>query len=180
MLRAKRNENEKYHKVEFFRLRPQIMRKTITKLEFKQPPRLFQAVAKRLGQIVFGDKKGKLPLLQMDCGPVPWNKKFPKMARPVLEFSAPECILIAGNPNVPEPNVLVTSKSFADPAFVNGTAEGSSLRPGPWSDIYSLGLLICALYGHGEPALSSMEATGSKSTEFDQILNSNEVSLSTR
>ncbi|CAH8570136.1 unnamed protein product [Heterobilharzia americana] len=109
---------------------------------------------------------------QYELGPSPWTRKWPKMARPDCHFSAPECLTLttyslnpfAGlrtktssdlhnftNRNSPDHTSSKSIKSLI--------ASASDDYPGPWSDMFSLGLIICSLYNTGSPAEGSVQWT---------------------
>ncbi|VEL07842.1 unnamed protein product [Protopolystoma xenopodis] len=52
-----------------------------------------------------------------------------------------------------------------NPSVTSCQSDSDSMaRPGPHSDVYSLGLLICAIYLYGRPAENSAEASGTSSS----------------
>ncbi|VDP88728.1 unnamed protein product [Echinostoma caproni] len=103
------------------------------------------------------------------------------MARPDPRFAAPECLSLTatwtapfvsrkGRPAPEGQDVILfhegsgayeqaaPSKSRLGEAGSRASATfTSSDQPGPWSDMFSLGLIICVVYKAGEPAQTSYE-----------------------
>nr|CAH8862878.1 unnamed protein product [Trichobilharzia regenti] len=124
---------------------------------------------------------------QYELGPSPWTRKWPKMARPDCHFSAPECFtlttsmlnpfsglrnktstdylhhsvnknsIINNNNNTSNsPDHMATSKSMKAHQTTTTPHQNDDF-PGPWSDMFSLGLIICSLYNIGSPAEGSVQ-----------------------
>ncbi|TPP63070.1 SCY1 protein 2 [Fasciola gigantica] len=123
---------------------------------------------------------GKGRTLSLDLSASPWSRKLPKMARPDPHFAAPECLSLTTGWSAPftsrwsrpspegqdvpfheesghdQPNKNKTRGS--DIGSQGTTMNSASNHPGPWSDMFSLGLIICAVYKVGESAQTSYES----------------------
>ncbi|KAK4468032.1 hypothetical protein MN116_008209 [Schistosoma mekongi] len=113
----------------------------------------------------------KMDVSQYELGPSPWTRKWPKMARPDCYYSAPECLNLTTN--VTNPFSGLRGKTSTDlhyftnkisPDHITTSITSMKLQltnrndmPGPWSDMFSLGLIICALYTFGSPAEGSIQ-----------------------
>ncbi|KAF5406259.1 hypothetical protein PHET_00209 [Paragonimus heterotremus] len=105
------------------------------------------------------------------------------MARPDTRFAAPECLSLTtgwaetslGSRRMrPNPEGQATDYDRISERVIVGGKIGKSPttslrlqadsgspqldRPGPWSDMFSLGLVICSLYTMGEPSSSSLDS----------------------
>ncbi|VDO85654.1 unnamed protein product [Schistosoma curassoni] len=99
------------------------------------------------------------------------------MARPDYHYSAPECLNLTNN-NISSSFAgfltktstdlyHITNKNSPDHTIETTTTTVTSTMkslsnishdiPGPWSDMFSLGLIICALYTNNSPAEGSVQ-----------------------
>ncbi|CAL8069122.1 unnamed protein product [Calicophoron daubneyi] len=113
-----------------------------------------------------------------DLGQSPWTPKLPKMARPDYHYAAPECLSIATSWALPfttrraRPTPEGRSVEYEECGEYHRTTHSGKSQnlvhspkdnlqanegPGSWSDMFSLGLVICAIYSCGEPSLNSCE-----------------------
>ncbi|CAH8615989.1 unnamed protein product [Schistosoma haematobium] len=133
----------------------------------------------RLGSTAFieSTRLEKHDISQYELGPSPWTRKWPKMARPDYHYSAPECLNLTNNNNNISSSFAgfltktstdlyhVTNRNSPDHTIETTTVTStmksrSNLShdiPGPWSDMFSLGLIICALYTNNSPAEGSVQ-----------------------
>ncbi|OON21708.1 HEAT repeat protein, partial [Opisthorchis viverrini] len=111
-----------------------------------------------------------------DPGFSPWTRKLPKMARPDTHYAAPECLFLTSGWATPfglkRARPTPEGRAAENESFIEGHKSGKSTKritsvpesrtatsgeiPGPWSDMFSLGLLICSLYSVGEPSPHSL------------------------
>lgn len=106
------------------------------------------------------------------------------MARPDSHFAAPECLSLTtgwsapftsrrGRPPPEGQDVSFHEEMAHDETTGNKTRTSNFglyqskmtttvNQPGPWSDMFSLGLIICAVYKAGEPAQASYERQQAK------------------
>ncbi|KAG5455112.1 hypothetical protein CSKR_203822 [Clonorchis sinensis] len=111
-----------------------------------------------------------------DPGFSPWTRKLPKMARPDTHYAAPECLFLTSGWAAPfglkRVRPTPEGRAAENESFIEGYRSGKSTKrntsvsesrtatsgeiPGPWSDMFSLGLLICSLYSVGEPSPHSL------------------------
>ncbi|CAH8557335.1 unnamed protein product [Schistosoma turkestanicum] len=126
----------------------------------------------RLGSAAFleSTRLEKHDISQYELGPSPWTRKWPKMARPDCHYSAPECLNLTNvssshfaglrtkassdlyhfpNKNSPDHTTVTAS--------IKSQTNSSDDIPGTWSDMFSLGLVICALYTYGNAAEGSVQ-----------------------
>ncbi|TNN13850.1 SCY1 2, partial [Schistosoma japonicum] len=113
----------------------------------------------------------KMDVSQYELGPSPWTRKWPKMARPDCHYSAPECLNLTTNTSNPFTGFRgktstdlhhFTNKNSPDhitPSMISMKSRSTNPddMPGPWSDMFSLGLIICALYTISSPAEGSVQ-----------------------
>lgn len=100
------------------------------------------------------------------------------MARPDYHYSAPECLNLTNN-NISSPfagfltktstdlynltnrnspdHTIETTTTTTSTSAMKSRSNLSDDIPGPWSDMFSLGLIICALYTNNSPAEGSVQ-----------------------
>uniref|UniRef100_A0A3Q0KQQ2 Protein kinase n=1 Tax=Schistosoma mansoni TaxID=6183 RepID=A0A3Q0KQQ2_SCHMA len=127
----------------------------------------------RLGSAAFIESTclEKHDISQYELGPSPWTRKWPKMAQPDCHYSAPECLNLINNNNNNISNHFTSYRNKPTTDLYHSTNKNdpdhtidpitstmkSNDKPGPWSDMFSLGLIICALYTNNSPAEGSIQ-----------------------